>query len=198
MATNNRNRFGFAIPCTSRLAPATLLAGDGADLRGNLLSKGLGLSTSRKARDLLADYLQRARPDAVARCVERVGWHGGAFVLPDRTIGENYERVLLQTGDAEQSGFEQSGTLEDWQREVAARCAGNSRLVFAVSAAFAAPLLDLAGAESGGFHLVGQSSNGKTTSLAAAVSVWGGPGRLQRWRATSNGLEGLAALHNDT
>ncbi|MBF0263072.1 MAG: DUF927 domain-containing protein [Magnetococcales bacterium] len=154
--------------------PMSLLAGDGSELRSILLSKGLSLSTLRKGRDLLADYLQRARPDAVARCVERVGWHGGAFVLPGRTIGENSERVLLQTGDAEQSGFESSGTLEEWQREVAAKCAGNSRLVFAVSTAFASPLLDLAGAESGGFHFVGQSSNGKTTSLAAAVSVWGG------------------------
>ncbi|MBF0191724.1 MAG: DUF927 domain-containing protein [Magnetococcales bacterium] len=178
--------------------PMSLLAGDGAELRSTLLSKGLELSTARKARDLLADYLQRARPAVVATCVERVGWHGGAFVLPDQTIGAVSERILLQTGEFEQTGFEMSGTLEDWQREVAAKCAGNSRLVFAVSAAFAAGLLHLVGDESGGFNFTGQSSSGKTTALTAAVSVWGGPGRLQRWRATANGLESLAAIHNDT
>jgi putative DNA primase/helicase len=41
-------------------------------------------------------------------------------------------------------------------------------------------------------------STGKTTALAAAASLFGGPSYVNRWRATSNGLESLAALHNDT
>ncbi|GHK84381.1 hypothetical protein ECZU34_16850 [Escherichia coli] len=35
-------------------------------------------------------------------------------------------------------GFAQSGTLAEWQEQVAALCAGNSRLVFAVCCALAA------------------------------------------------------------
>src|SRR3712207_8019446 len=41
---------------------------------------------------------------------------------------------------------------------------GNSRLVFALSIAFAAPLLYPTSSESGGFHFRGQSSTGKTRS----------------------------------
>jgi putative DNA primase/helicase len=40
---------------------------------------------------------------------------------------------------------------------------GNSRLIFALSAAVAAPRLYVLDAESGGFHIVGASSIGKTT-----------------------------------
>jgi putative DNA primase/helicase len=44
---------------------------------------------------------------------------------------------------------------------------------------------------------VGDSSCGKTTALRVAASVWGGREYLQRWRATDNGLEGMAAQHSD-
>ena len=177
--------------------PMSLLAGDGTELRSTLLSKGLEISTVRKARDWLAEYLQRSRPESVARCVDRTGWHHGVFVFPDATMGETEERVLLQTAAGDLHGFEVAETLESWQREVASMCVSNSRLVFAVSAAFAAALLHLVGEESGGFNFTGSSSVGKTVALRVAVSVWGGPERLQRWRATSNGLESVALLHND-
>ena len=97
-----------------------------------------------------------------------------------------------------QPEYDIAGTAEDWRKSVAAPAAGNTRLVLAISAAFAGPLLALAGEESGGLHLVGPSSCGKTTALRAAASVWGRPERFMRqWRATANGLEGLAAVHND-
>lgn len=63
---------------------------------------------------------------------------------------------------------------------------------------FAGALLDLATEDGGGFHLLGGSSNGKTSTLKVAASVWGRPDRYTRtWRATSNALEGLASMHND-
>ena len=53
--------------------------------------------------------------------------------------------------------------------------------------------------ESGIVHLSGNSSRGKTTALRAAVSAWGPPSEAKRsWRATTNGLEGIAAAHNST
>ena len=77
-------------------------------------------------------------------------------------------------------------------------CVGNSRLTFAASCAFAGPLLAwAAGTDGGGFHFMGDSSCGKTTALRVAASVWGGRDYLQRWRATDNGLEGMAAQHSD-
>jgi uncharacterized protein (DUF927 family) len=51
-----------------------------------------------------------------------------------------------------------------------------------------------------GIHFRGSSSIGKTTALHVAGSVWGGSdsgGFVRSWRATTNGLEAVAAHHND-
>jgi putative DNA primase/helicase len=67
-----------------------------------------------------------------------------------------------------------------------------------VASAFAGPLLRPAGMESGGFHIRGDSSSGKTTALRLAASVYGGPSYMQRWRTTDNALEAIAAQHCDS
>jgi uncharacterized protein (DUF927 family) len=158
----------------------------------------LGLLMNSAARDALQRYLDVCHAKERARCVDRVGWYGTAYVLPDTTLGETGdERLVLQTLDRNSEGYRQAGTLEGWQTAIAARCVGNSRLLVAVSTGFAAPLLAPLGEESGGLHYKGESSEGKTTALLAAATVWGEPGRLERWRATANGLEGVALAHND-
>lgn len=177
--------------------PMELLKGDGSEYRGALLSMGLQIAGTNKGRNLLTQYIQTSDVEQRARCVDRTGWHGNVFVMPDRTIGEDEERILYQSASTSPGTFKQKGKLTAWQSNVAALCAGNSRLMFAVSAAFAAPLLHVTGMESGGVHLRGDSSTGKTTALRAASSVWGGMEYLQRWRATDNGLEALAAQHSD-
>jgi uncharacterized protein (DUF927 family) len=70
--------------------------------------------------------------------------------------------------------------------------------MFTLCAAFAPVLLDLLREESGGFHLVGASSTGKTTALRVAASVWGGDHFILSWRSTVNGLEAVAAGHRDS
>ena len=150
------------------------------------------------ARTELQLYLEVWHAEVRARCVNRVGWYGNAYVLPDVTLGDASEEALvLQTLDPKSEGYRQAGTLEHWQREIAARCVDNSRLIMAVSAGFAAPLLALLDEESGGLHFRGKSSEGKTTALLVAATVWGEPGRLERWRSTANALEGVALAHND-
>jgi uncharacterized protein (DUF927 family) len=119
-------------------------------------------------------------------------------VLPDRAIGQGAEAWLFESDSPAGNAFKPRGTLDGWRRDVAALCVGNSRLVFAVSMAFASPGLYLVGAESGGFHLRSNSSDGKTTALRVAASVCGGPDYMQRWRATDNGLEALAMQHCDS
>lgn len=90
--------------------------------------------------------------------------------------------------------------LDEWKENVARLCIGNTRLLFAVSAGFAAPLLAPLGKEGGGFHFWDENSKGKTSLLIAAGSTTGGGGKngyIRRWRATINGLEATAVSHND-
>ncbi len=177
--------------------PMEMLKGSADELRGELLRLGLQIAPGMKARQRLIEYITTTQPDTRARCVTKTGWYQNVFVLPDHTIGASREPVIYQA-DNLINPYQQSGTLADWQHHIAAYCAGNSRLVLAVACGFAAILLHPAGAESGGLHFVGESSTGKTTALKVAASVFGAPDYLQRWRATTNGIESLAALRSDT
>lgn len=182
------------------IIPARAFKGDGLEVAELLLDGGLTIAP--KCRPLLVEYLQTARPEARARVTNRTGWHdtqggGSVFVLPTGAYGQGGEEWIFESESPGAVTFKQKGGLPGWQREVAARCVGNSRLVFAVSMAFASPVLHLVGAESGGFHLRSNSSDGKTTCLRVAASVCGGADYMQRWRATDNGLEALAMNHCD-
>jgi uncharacterized protein (DUF927 family) len=179
--------------------PIELLQRDGgAEARCELARQGLAIAPGRAARELFPAYLQVWPTDARARCVGRLGWHDEVYVLPTEAVGEAGETVVFQNPHGVEPALSASGTCDEWRESVAALAQGNSRLVFAISIAFAGPLLELAGEDSGGFHLRGPSSTGKSTALKLAASVWGNPSAYCRlWRATANGLEGLAALHND-
>ena len=110
------------------------------------------------------------------------------------------EQIVLQVQTAH-NPFQTEGTLDGWQNSIGIWSRGNSRIMLTVSASLAAILLEASGMESGGINWIGPSSSGKTTMLAAGASVWGkgspSGGYVLNWRATSNGLEGLAALHSD-
>ena len=179
--------------------PCELLAGNGDEVRRALLREGVTLTTNRSLRPLLETYLQLARAPKHARCVTRTGWHGNAFVLPRMTFGDSEaEPVLFQAASLDSVALGVSGELADWRTHVAAPCAGNSRLVLAVSMGFAGPCLGLLHAEGGGIHLRGPSSAGKSTALHVAASVYGLPEKYGKtWRATDNGLEGTCALRSD-
>lgn len=179
--------------------PMELLAGDGSIYRQELLSKGLMIAPGKNARQTLTNYIQISVPENTVRCVQHTGWNKDrtAFVFRQETVGNpGDEPLILQTTSDLQVAQAVSGTLAKWQ-QIAALCVGNSRLLFAVSAAFAPPLLFPLGMENVGVHFRGGSSCGKTTCLRVAASVWGGTDFLQQWRATANGLEGSAAAHND-
>src|SRR4029077_11311279 len=98
------------------------------------------------------------------------------------------ETLLLQSTGSVRHAFGQRGSLAEWKDNVARLAVGKSRLLLA------------ANAESGGIHLRGASSTGKSTALVMAGSVWGGGARggyVRSWRATANGLEGVALAHCD-
>lgn len=175
----------------------SLVPRNGDEVFATLLDAGLPFIELGHKRKLAA-YLMACQPERRITCVERTGWHDHAYVLPQGAIGPDAEGVILQTAGYAASDFTERGSLSEWQQEVAGLAVGNSRLCFALSLAFAAPLLSLVGMEGGGFHLKGESTDGKTTIMKAAASVYGNPDRYsQTWRATGNAIEGIASRRND-
>jgi putative DNA primase/helicase len=136
--------------------------------------------------------------------VRRNGWHdiegARAFALPGEVINAaGKERVVLAKEAV--GPYRQCGKLQDWTANVGALAAGHRLLRFSIATALAGTLLDIGGFESGCFHFFGKSSEGKTTSLRMAASVWGSGadgGYVRTWRATANGLEAAFAGASDT
>ena len=130
-------------------------------MRSELARLGLAIAPGKPAREFLLKYIQMCPVDLRARCVDRLGWHGPVYVLSSETIGEESEHVVFQNAHALEPAFSTSGTMEEWRDHVAAMAKGDSRMVFALSVAFAGPLIEPAGEDSGGFTRRGVSSTGK-------------------------------------
>lgn len=179
--------------------PAELLQStDQSEFRRILASGGLIISTSSKARKLLCDYVLTHRTDKKARCVDRVGWSSGRYVLNSRVIGGKGSDDMIVYQGAASADFSARGTLNEWRANIAAMAVGNSRMTFSISCSFAGVLVELAGESGGGFQFTGQTSKGKTSTIIdPAASVWGHPDSFaKKWRTTTNGLEALCLARN--
>lgn len=167
---------------------------------GELVANGLIINYREKQR--LIDYLIYSKPEKRLILVYKTGWQGKAFVMPDQIIsGKSAENAdyLLHGTHSKIKKIKTQGTAEEWREKIAHYCIGNSRLIFAVSCAFASILLPLSGQLGGGVHLRGLSSTGKSSALKVAGSVLGCNGENgfnETWRGTQNGIEAVAAFHN--
>jgi putative DNA primase/helicase len=177
------------------------LIGDGVDAFRSLTSAGLWISPKTNDLRLLKEALLSLTCCTRVRLVQQSGWYEGSFVLPTGTIGNKVGEEVVFDGKADAVRYATAGSLQNWIDNVAGLCAGNTRLVLALSVAFAGPLNDFLQGEGGGFHFVGPSSVGKSTMLIVGGSVWGGGGRVgfgYTWRGTENGLESIARAHSGT
>lgn len=173
----------------------------GANWQG-LLKHGLTVHSGRRKRELLSDYLQTCGQHTPYIVTQKCGWQGKAYTLPNGDIirpNEQHAERIIYNGDTSQAhAYTVSGSLNDWQNEIARLAAGNSRLLLALGTALAAPLLSLVGEQNGGFHIYGDSSDGKTTAALVALSVFGNPQRLKMtWRGTDLGFSNAALSRND-
>jgi putative DNA primase/helicase len=163
----------------------------------DLVHRGLVLSSHSRSRNLLAQYLRSTPSQKMMLSSSQPGWVKNSFVLPYASFGPD---EVVYSGNPN-TGF---GVQGNWKANVGKLCSGNSRLIFAASVAFAAPLMRVVGVEGGGFHFRGRSSKGKTTALQVAASVCGkvatSPGEdsyLLNWKSTANSFEEVAQSHND-
>ncbi len=174
------------------------LAGSGEELRRELLNMGLEISTSKKNKDRLLEYINRQHPAQTYEIATQIGWHNDAFILPDKTIGSDCYFYQSEYNN-HNNPYKQAGTLEQWQQNIARYCVGNPLLMLSVCAAFSGALLNGTNQQGGGFHVFGDSSKGKSTTLFAACSVFGKSKEFKRsWKATSNGMEATATMFNDS
>ena len=175
--------------------PMHLLKGRGEELRGELLNMGVELDPD--GHRALNRYLQSRHPDRRVTAATATGWHGSSlFIMPRQNIGTG--DAIYQSEAATGDDFQQGGTLDGWRESIGSMCPGNPLLQLAIGSALAGPLLFHLQRQGGGFHIVGDSSTGKSTLIQAAASCWGNGEQFKRtWRATGNGLEGVAAQRND-
>ncbi len=139
---------------------------------------------------LFRRYLGQVRAGSRVRIAYACGWQGGGadavYLLPDGTVlggGGAAEHVVLQHASPDAAHrCATAGGLAGWRAEVAAPAVGNPLAAFCVAAAFAGPLLLLAGEPGGGFHLAGPSKRGKTLAVQMGLSAWG-PAVQGGWRA---------------
>jgi Domain of unknown function (DUF927) len=180
------------------------LHADVGPLCGLLADKGMDIERSDPARKAFATFLLKTVSQARVMLAPRTVWATVVgerlFVLPSESITGRAltERVVLAASAT--CSCEASGTLEGWKTGVASLATGNVLAVLSISSAFASPLLRLAGYESGGIHLWGPSSIGKTTLARGCASVWSRgdeTGGFGSWRATANGLDGTLAGASD-
>lgn len=160
---------------------------------------GLALATNRKKLEILADWLQREGPDDMHVITGSGGWVHEAYILPSGEILGVPTTPVIYNGDRKNAdAYKTTGSVEGWKNSVARLCRGNTRPLIAIGGALAAPLLHLANLESGGIHIWGTSSDGKSSSIRAAASVWGNPdAQMLTWDSTALALSNCAAARND-
>lgn len=176
--------------------PCELLAGRTETIVATLLGMGLDMNYQSHAR--VCQYIAEQYPAERLIASTSTGWlTPHLFIMPRQNIGEG--KAIFQSEAANVDDYRQGGKLEGWQMGIGARCEGNPLLMLAVCAALAGPLLYHVQRQGGGFHIIGDSSTGKSSAILAGASVWGNGDEFKRtWRATGNGLEGIASQRNDT
>jgi putative DNA primase/helicase len=185
----------------SWVMPMALLGG-GREFLRKLLSMGVSIASGDWVPDGLRDLLIRTIPTKHVTCVQRTGWHRQTYVLPHTAFGAEADNFFFQAPASVDHRYERRGSLDDWRAGVGTLAIGNDYVTFAISVAFAGPLLEPLGqgSESGIFNLNGDSSVGKTTTARAACSVYGSgrvDGFQHTWRITDNALESVAFARCD-
>jgi putative DNA primase/helicase len=188
-----------------------LFAGLSQTILKELASAGLHINLEATTKKILV-YLNNYNPDGDTSTTRINGWNINVFLTENITITKEYEESMLHEIKTNRpiennmiildtpygsTHVNQKGYLSEWRENVGKICSGNSRLVLAVSTAFAAPLLYILGRPNFGIQLIGKSSTGKTTALYVAASVYGPHAYVKSWRTTDNGLETVALNHND-
>ena len=169
------------------------------DVAKSLLDRGVKklCHSDVQFKNALQEYLQNHPNDTDILVADATGWHlDGVFVTPTWCEGSD-ANYFFDCNDEQEKAFAQSGSLEDWKKNVAGPAALQRNLVFTIGLALAGPLLQPLGRDGFGIHVYGPSSTGKSTASFVATSVWGNPLHQNKtWNTTATALEVTASQSN--
>jgi putative DNA primase/helicase len=162
-----------------------------------LANFGLGVNENN-AKDMIGffeDYLTQIKIPRQYK-VERLGRIKDRFIHP-LDSGD----VLLEPTSAGErqivKAFKEKGTIESWRRDVFDQIKDHPKVLFMVFASFASIILKDLEIKSFVVDLSGSTSQGKTTALQVARTVWGTEDLVSEWNATRVSVERKAAFFND-
>ncbi len=179
------------------LIPYEHFMGEAQEVFKIIASHGLMPPRQAHKKNVFISYIQDYPIEQRFRCVDRAGWHGYCFATPNKTYGNSEGEELLFHSESP-SPYTVAGSFGEWQ-DLSRLIEPHALAVLAFSCAFSGQLVLPLGAESGGFHIYGSSTDGKSTITKASCSVWGSPKHISRsWRTTDNALENEAELRNDS
>jgi putative DNA primase/helicase len=161
-----------------------------------LVEQGLAVNdnNSKDVVEYFDHYLSQIKIGRSLK-VERLGWIKGRFIHPldsgDVLIvpPSNGDRQIIEA-------FQKKGTLETWKRDVFDRVKGHPKVLFLIFSSLASVILKDLEVESFIVDLSGSTSQGKTTALQVARTVWGTKGLVNEWNATRVSVERKAAFYN--
>ncbi|WP_099363771.1 DUF927 domain-containing protein [Fredinandcohnia onubensis] len=130
-----------------------------------------------------------------ALMVERLGHIQDAFIHPLQSLG--VEIIPTDFGEKQLlNAFQVKGNVETWTNNVFDRIKNYPKALFLVLASFASVILRDLNVPPFIVDLSGSTSQGKSTALQVARSVWGNEGLINEWNATRVAIERKAGFLN--
>ncbi|SMD81946.1 hypothetical protein BACERE00175_01687 [Bacillus cereus] len=127
--------------------------------------------------------------------VERLGHIKDTFIHP--LVTKDVEIMAIDHGEKQLlEAFEVKGTSDNWKKEVFERIKQHPKAVFFVLSSFASVIIKDLRLQPFIVDLSGTTSQGKTTTLKVAASVWGNESLMSEWNATKVSIERKAAYLN--
>ncbi|MCW6512127.1 DUF927 domain-containing protein [Lichenifustis flavocetrariae] len=182
-----------------------------AEVRSMLFAAGMRVLDD--GEKVAVECMKAAGPEQEILIVRKPGWHeldglaDPVFVCPNGTILglPSGHSVELSVSARLAASVAQGGTLKGWKDAAAAAIAETDcpHWTLGVIAAFAGPLIGLAGLDTCGINFSGLSSSGKSTAQKLAASAWSKAvankdSLYQSAKATVNSIEQMASRSTGT
>lgn len=183
------------------LIPSRLVY-DKRKLREILLNNGLAADLDVKEMNEVFDEIKRT-PNISVPLLIRPGFFDKngelCYATGNGKIIGDYEGLSPRPYPETKSfknDWQRKGRLVEWQDNVATAAIHSPQIMLSLCSAVAGFCTFYINIESGGFHIYGDSSKGKSTAVIVAASVYGGGEYVSDWNTTEAAFEELAESRN--